>query len=218
MTTLRLNPNDLPSQETLVFVPRFRGATGQGVFNLKRAPDKTEISVLAQLGVLLFRNAINFEAKSLWSTHGELLDFKEINHKSGHVKSSHAGLVLAREKFSCEQVMDPVAVLYSLRQNPLRNENEQRLAYAVRGENPISVEVFARGKKQQVVRALGASPRAVIRLELLITTPKHQNPVPVFQDGRSGFWIDQETNIPVEMSYQIPPLGSLSMALEEIKS
>ncbi|HEX4925194.1 MAG TPA: hypothetical protein VFV50_13965 [Bdellovibrionales bacterium] len=217
MSALRLDPSALPLNEKLVLAPQFRGANGNGVFSIARASGQTIISCHAQLGMLLFRNALNFEAKSIWNTEaGELQDFQEINHKSGMIRDSARGLAAAKSKFESELILDPLSALYALRQNPLRKEGDLRVGYCARGENPVVVEIFARGSKDKAVKAFGSAPRRLLKLELLIESPKYDRKVPVFQDGRTGLWIDLETNIPVEVSYEIPPIGALSMALESI--
>jgi len=220
MTPLRFDPSDLPEHETLIFVPQFRGVSGQVQFESKRSADSVAIGVHAKLGILLFRNAFDFEARSEWRRAGggwELIDYKEINNKSGKTKSSTEGLRKAAEKKSGQQILDPAALLFALRQNPLREVGDKRAGSGVRGENLITLEFTAAAEKTQTVKAFGSAPRKLLKLELLIETPKSPSKIPVFQDGRSGFWLDADTNIPAEISYEIPPIGSLSVALEKME-
>lgn len=219
MSVLRLDPSALPLNEKLVLAPQFRGANGSGTFSITRTGPHTVIACHAQLGMLLFRNALNFEAKSLWDTERrELTDFEEINHKSGKTKGSRVGLSAAKSKYVGQPILDPLSALYALRQDPMRKEGDIRVAYCARGESPVAVEIFARGSKEKSIKAFGPAPRRLLKLELLIESPKYDRKVPVFQDGRTGLWIDQETNIPVEVSYEIPPIGALSMALESLST
>ncbi|MEQ1877501.1 MAG: hypothetical protein ABL958_12720, partial [Bdellovibrionia bacterium] len=132
-------------------------------------------------------------------------------------KTSAEGISKAKERQQQEQLLDPASFLYALRQNPLRDREDKRVGHGVRLGNPIKIEFSVGGEKKQTVPALGAMPRDLLKLELLIETPKSPDKIPVFRDGRSGFWIDKETNIPVEISYEIPPVGALTVALDKVE-
>lgn len=220
MTPLRFDPNSIPGREILTFVPKFRGASGSPTFEATRIKDQVSLGVRAQLGLLLFKNALSFEAKSRWRREGEiwtLLDYQEINHKSSRSRSSEEGIAKARAKGGAEQIMDPASFLYALRQNPMREVGDRRIGYGARLESPITIEFSVGDVKSQVVKPLGSDARKILKLEMLIETPKSTEKVPILQDGRSSFWIDQETNMPVEISYELPPFGSLTIAIDKVE-
>src|SRR5690242_10586704 len=121
MTILRFDPSDLPEQETLIFVPKFRGLSGNAVFEVQQNENEASLKVHVRMGILLFRNAIDFEAKSQWinkNNNKELVDYCEINHKSGKTKSSSESIRQLRMSQNREQILDPASLLFSLRQNP----------------------------------------------------------------------------------------------------
>ncbi|MEQ1877383.1 MAG: hypothetical protein ABL958_12125, partial [Bdellovibrionia bacterium] len=135
MTNLRFNPSDLPEREALVFVPKFRGVSGTVTFEVGRTDNAIHLGARAKLGILLFKNAFDFEATSGWERQGNvwaLIDYKEINHKNGKVKTSAEGISKAKERQQQEQLLDPASFLYALRQNPLRDRRDKRVGHGVR--------------------------------------------------------------------------------------
>jgi hypothetical protein len=220
MKPLKLNPEALPSGETMVLVPQFRGANGSATFTLENSKSNFSIRTQARLGMFLFKNALNFEAVCSWTNINQepiLSEYTEINHKSGKTRSSLEGIEKAKAKYKGQQIMDPLSMLYALRIDPMKKTGESRVAFGARGENPISVELFAKEAREKPVKAFGNGNRKQLRLELLIESPKSTDKLKVFSDGKAALWIDQETNQVTEVGYEIQPFGRLAMVLDRVE-
>jgi hypothetical protein len=224
MIPIQWRPELLPAFEELIFLPRFKGASGQVTLSWHRENHKIEIQASAELGLSFFmKRAVDYRLSSLWSKNEsvwELQKYREHNLKSERIRDL-AEAQVGREAFvqvSPELgVFDPLGLLYALRATPLQETGDRRQAILVRADRCLQLEIRAETIEKKSISAFGKSSRDVVRLGIFAQKSPEQNFKDLLNDGRASVWIDRELNIISEVAYEFPPFGRVRLELNEIR-
>lgn len=204
MELLALTPSLLPESETLEFQCKSAIVDGELVVQYVRARDKIliDLSLTAKMGKGMLGRA-EAKASSLWQQSGEWIP------QTFSLESSLWGMTKKTSFDLKEGDLDPLAVAFAIRSNPLQNVGETR-TFRTRDENKERmIELYSSEKKRESTTILGE--RDVLKV-IFSESSANRNSEKVRQDYW-GFWVEAETNILVGIDIGHSKLGNISFSL-----